>query len=405
MFCGKCGTRLNSAPAQQNPYSAPAQQTPPAQPYITHTPPQRASYIPAQPPVDTVNPYPGQVSDAVSKPNYQTYGSSMMQSPYITGGFRSSAPVLSTSREGAAQYTAVSTNVYSPQARAAAMANEKANKKRKVGNVIMTVLAVVLLAGMAGLLYFSGIFEQSDNGIYIPPSSGGSVEAPVITPVVSDSDEDSEDTSAGDVSDSDADSAPAPEGSSVPRGMSISEFADINAFISAFTETGLININSSISSEDLAAFAVSSLSMNSSVYSSISDGFSYGDDTYNYSISESLVKQRISHYFGNNAQIYPAAGDSGDGWLYYSGNYYFKEIAQSKGFAIITGCTESGDIVTVTFKLFSSQGNDSEYYYMTAKNAESAGCTVIGSGTAVLGKTSYNGRETYLIQSIETTLS
>lgn len=403
MFCGKCGSRLNSAPAQQNTYS------PPAQPYIPQTPPQRASYIPTPPPVDTVNPYQGQVVDAASKPNYQTYGSSMMQSPYITGAFRTSAPVLSSSREGAAQYTAVSTNVYSPQARAAAIANEKAIKKKKAGSIIMTVFAVLLLAGMAGILYFSGIFEQSDNGIYIPPSSGESITAPDNTPIVSGSDEDSDDAegdAADETSDSDIedDSTHVPDGSAVPRGMSISEFADINAFISAFTETGLTDINASLTADDLAAFAISSLSMNSSVYSHISDGFSYGNATYNYSFSESLVKQRICHYFGDGALIYPAAGDSGDGWLYYGGSYYFTEIAQSQGFAILTGYSDAGDVATVSFRLFASQGDDSPYYYMTAKNAEGAGCTAIGDGTAVLGKTSYNGRETYLIQSIETNL-
>ncbi len=404
MFCGKCGSRLASAPAQPNPYTPPVQPAPPASPYGTYTPPQRSAYTPPAAPAESVsyNSY----SHEAARPNYQSYSSPMMQSPYISGGFRAPSPVLSSSREGAAQYTAVSTNVYSPQARAAAVASEHATKKKKAGKIVMTIAAILLLVGMAAILYFSGVFKQSDNGIYVPPSSGESSEntptaKPTEKPLPTVSESDPSDVPV--VSDSDTENSK--NENAVPGNLNSNDFAEVNAFLSAFTETGLLNINSSVSSNELADFAVTSLSMNSSVYSYSSSGFSHGSNTYNYSLSESVVKQRISRYFGENVQLYPAVGDSGEGWMYYGGNYYFTEIAKSEGFAIVTEYSKGSDVVDVSFNIYASDGNDSDYYSMTAKEAEDAGCTLIGSGTATLGITSYNGRNTYLMQSVDASIN
>lgn len=416
MFCGKCGTRLASAPApapaQQNPYSQ-AHTAAPAQPYSGYTPPQRNVYTPTPPPADTsANPYVSQMPSAPARPSYPSYGSSMMQSPYITGAARSSAPVLSSSRDGAAQYTAVSTNVYSPQAKAAAMANEQASKRKKTGSIILTIVSVVLLLAMVGFVYFSGIFEQPDNSIYIPESSGTAVTHPTVkependTPAVSDGDTVSEsDTSIG-TSDSDVvvvpDNNTGSSSGTIPDGLSEAQFTDINAFLSAFTETGTNNIDGSVSSGQLVSFAVAGLSMNSSVYSA--EDFSIGDITYKYSFSETFVNQRISRYFGENVKIYPAIGDSGDGWTYYGSKYYFTDICKSQGFAIVTAYSANGELVTVSFNVYGSVGNDSDYYSMTAAEVENAGCTLIGSGSAVLGKVTYNGRSTYVLQSINTNI-
>ncbi len=344
------------------------------------------------------------MSDPSSRVSYQAYSGSMMQSPYISSAARSSAPVLSSSREGAAQYTAVSTSVYSPQAKAAAAANEQANKRRKAGNAVMTVIACLLLVAMGCILYFSGIFNQQDNGIYIPPSSGSSSQVIITnsdsdiptasesdTPAVSDSD--NADNSEGEDDDSSV--------NAVPGKLNRSQFADLNAFVSTFTEAGTTNIGGSVSSNELAGFAVASLAMNSSVYDYSSDGFSIGTVTYNYSLSETVVKQRISRYFGESVQIYPSAGDSGDNWMYYGGRYYFIEIPKSQGFAIVTDYSASGELVTVSFNVYESSGNDFDYYSMTAAEAEDAGCSLIGTGSATLGKTIYNGRETYLVSSIQ----
>lgn len=329
----------------------------------------------------------------------------MMQSPYITGASRSSSPVLSSSREGAAQYTAVSTNVYSPQARAAAVANEQATKKKKTGSIIMTVISVLLLAAMAGVVWFSGLLEPEDNGIVIPENSGtegttqSTVHEPeIITPPVSGSDatsgsDVSEIASATDVTDNSTGNS-----GSVPAGLSRAQLAEINSFISAFTETGTADIDGSVSSKELVSFAVTGLAMNSTVYNS--ESFANDGNSYSYSVSESFVNRRISRYFGENVKIYPAIGDSGDGWLYYGSKYYFTEIPKSKGFAVVTDYSVSGELVSVSFNVYNSVGADSDYYSMTVGEVENAGGTLIGNGTAVVGKMDYNGRDTYVLQSI-----
>lgn len=410
MFCGSCGTRLTPAPSQPNPYQ------PQSQPMGGYTPPQRSAYTPppaytppaapAAHPQQTANPYVTQAAPSAPAQTYQSYGSSMMQSPYITGASRSSAPVLSSSRDAAAQYTAVSTNVYSPQARAAAIASDQANKKKKVGGIVMTIIAVVILAATAVLLYMSGIFEQSDNSIYIPESSGsqqGSATPDIEeVPVVSGGDTASGSDISSDVSDSDV-TVTAPDDSANLVGLNKNEIASVNAFISAFTEVGMLTVDGSVSTNALMAFAVSSLSLNSNVYDT--EEFNYGDITYNYTLSEDIVSNHISRYFGENVKIYPAMGESGNGWIYYGNSYHFSELAQSQGFAIVTDYAENGELVDVSFNIYSSLGNDANYYAMTSDEVEADGCTLIGSGTAVLGKTVYNGRDTYLIQSIQASLN
>ncbi len=400
MFCGKCGTRLSPAPAQSNSYAPQPQPTVPSQPYGGYSAPQR-TYTPTPPPAEiSANPYA--VQPPVARPSY---GSPMMQSPYITGASRSSAPVLSSSRDGAAQYTAVSTNVYSPQARAAAVANEQATRKKKTGSVIMTVISVLLIAAMAGIIWFSGIFEPEDNGIVIPENSGTESttqstahEPEIITPPTSDSDA----VSGSDISEITSATDTADNGNvisnSVPAGLTRAQLTEINSFISAFTETGTTNIDGAVSSKELVSFAVSGLAMNSTVYTS--ESFANDGNNYNYSVSESFVNQRISRYFGENVKIYPAIGDSGDGWLYYGSKYYFAEIPKSAGFAVVTNYSASGELAAVSFNVYASAGNDSDYYSMTAGEVENAGGMLVGNGTAVVGKTSYNGRDTYILQSI-----
>ncbi len=403
MFCGKCGSRLPAAPAQQTPYQPPVPQqpAPQSQMYGGHTPPQRPAY---SPPAEQSG-YYAPSAEAPARPYYPSYSAPMMQSPYISGAARAATPVLSSSREGAAQYTAVSTNVYSPDAKAAAVASENATKKRKAGKVIMTIFSVLLLAGMGAAMYFSGIFTQPDNSIYIPDASGD-VQTTVTQPDNSEPDiSEPDDIVPGIVSDSDTeetpDDIPQDNASAIPGGLSKTNFASANAFVSAFTEVGLTNLGGTVSPDDLVDFAIASLSINSSVYSYDAEGFTSGETKYNYSISENLIKQRIIRYFGENVQIYPAIGDSGYGWMYYGSNYYFTEIAKSKGFAVITDYSESGDIVDVKFNVYSPMENEASYYSMTAKEAEEAGCTLIGTGSATLGKTTYNGRDVYIISSIQ----
>ncbi len=424
MFCGKCGTRLAAAPAQPAPYTpqqptsqpyggtyAPSQQ-PAAQPYGGTYSPQRTAYTP---PAEHTS-YAPPAAEPVARPIYPSYSASMMQSPYISGASRASVPVLSSSREGAAQYTAVSTNVYSPQAKAAVVASEQATKKKKAGKVIMTIFAILLLAAMGGLLYYSGIFKQADNSIYVPDDSGDTQTSVTVpskpAPAVSGSDSDNEPVvSPGITSDTDAETAPSKPSEpvvsapSVPGGLNANRFAELNAFVSAFTETGTTNISGSVSPETLVQFAVSGLSINSSVFEYDSEGFSSGDVIYNYSISEKLVNQRIGRYFGESVQIYPAIGDSGDGWMYYGSSYYFTEVAQSKGFAIVTDYSENGDMINVKFNIYAPMDNEAQYYSMIAKDAESAGCKLAGTGSATLGKTTYNGRDTYIISSITANLN
>lgn len=404
MFCGQCGTRLNAAPAQQTSYQASYQ--PPAAPqsqmYGGYTPPQRSAYPPPAEPASVYSP-----AEAPARPIYPSYSAPMMQSPYISGAARAAAPVLSSSREGAAQYTAVSTNVYSPQARAAAVASENATKKKKAGKVIMTILSVVLLVGMGAVMYFSGIFTQPDNSIYIPEASGD-VQTDVTKPdkpVPDTSKPGNENTAPGIVSDTDSEKEPdepANDASAVPGGLNKTDLASANAFISAFTEVSMTDVSSTVSPDELVEFAIKGLSINSSVFNYDTVGFAIGDITYNYSISEALVNQRISRYFGESVQIYPAIGDSGDGWMYYGSNYYFTKVAESKGFAVITDYSQNGDTIDVKFNVYSPMENEAQYYSMTAKEAEDAGCTLIGTGSATLGKTNYNGRDTYIISSIKT---
>ncbi len=366
-------------------------------------PPQRPAYTPS--PTESAAAYnPG--AEAPARPFYPSYSAPMMQSPYISGTARASTPVLSTSREGAAQYTAVSTNVYSPQAKAAVVASENANKKKKAGKVFMTITAFLLLAAMTGMLYISGVFKQNDNSIYIPDASGDSqtsVTQPDKTePVLSSTDSNNSATD-NDSTDTVPDEPQIEEPvDKIPGNLSRTTFADANAFISSFIEVGLSNINGSISSDALVEFAVAGLSLNSSVFSYDSEGFSIGDTTYNYSISEALVGQRIARYFGESIQIFPATGDSGDGWLYYGSSYYFTDIAQPKGFAVITDYSESGDVIDVKFNVYSPTENDAKFYSMTAKETEEDGCTLIATGAATFGKTNYNGRDTYIISSIQT---
>ncbi len=406
MFCGKCGTRLAAAPAPQTPYQpsyqAPASQQPQSQMYSGYTPAQRPAYTPtAEPSV------PYSSADAPARPVYPSYSAPMMQSPYISGAARASAPVLSSSREGAAQYTAVSTNVYSPQAKAAAVASENATKKKKAGKVILTIFSVLLVLGMGAAMYFSGIFNQPDNSIYIPEASGD-VQTETVKPDKPQPDTSTpgtENTSPDAASDTDTEINPETDNSAVPGGLGSNDLASANAFISAFTEAGMTNIGSTVSPAELVEFAIAGLSLNSSVFDYSTDGFASGDITYNYSIPESYVNQRIARYFGNGVQIYPAIGDSGNGWMYYGSSYYFTQPTDSKGFALITEYKESGDMVNVSFNVYSPQENEAQYYSMTAKKAENAGCTLIGTGSAVLGKTSYNGRDTYIISSMQTAMN
>ncbi len=423
MFCGKCGTRLSAAPARPNPYSAPVQHmnvnqptavpspTTPAQPYGGYVPPQRPAY-PRATPDEPTSAYTQPPQAPPVRASYPSHSESMMQSPYISGASRSSAPVLSSSREGAAQYTAVSTNVYSAQARDAALASNKETKKKKVGGIILTVISVLLLGAVAAMIYFSGLFEPSDNSIVIPESSGTS--QPVVTdpvekddPIISESDTVSSSDSTETESDSDITETPDDNTSDsvspgVPGNLDRNDLSSVNAFVSAFTEIGFNELSSSVSTNQLMEFAVLSLSMNSNVYSS--DSFSYGSTDYGYSIPADVVSAYVSRYFGGSVQIFPATGDSGNGWIYYNNKYYFTEKPESKGFALITDYSSSGDMADVKFNIYSSSGNDSDYYGMAAAEAEAAGCTLIGTGTATLGKTVYNGRNTFVIQSIQSSL-
>lgn len=375
-------------PRAAAPYAQPyAQYAPPAQPYqpvATVTPGQRSMVYPTSP--GAVSPF------SVVPPMRSVVTPPQTRSVY-------------GQNSGASQYTAVTSSAYAQEQD---FEESLFEDKEKNGGMIFLTICIILLCGL--LLYMTGVLDflkadtSADPSIELDVSSGyQTITEKDIEPVVPVSQTDSV---------SDADVAPAPTepveptepvtdtpvSAGFPASFSEADKTELNSFLSGFTEVGFASFSETPTTDELLRFSVTGLGMNSRVYSVLSTPYTYKGTSYKYAVPSNEVNDRILRYFGSDHSPYASQFDSGNGWFFYQDQFYFPKLETSKGFALVTSYTDDG---TVTFNIYESDGNDSEHYSLPAEKAAAEGLTLIGTGTATVRKSDYNGRQVYNLVSYE----